>query len=139
MSSAARVTVNGILNIPLYDQTINFLQGTGGTISANNFSINNGGTFSGQINATTSLNLTGALIQASTVDTKLNSIMIVPDSSRLIYTFLTGMGMVNTLGSTFVNNATVTGFMNFIGDFTNLGILRDSQSRIFSRSDCYRW
>jgi autotransporter-associated beta strand protein len=50
LSSGATVNDDGILNLPGYNQTISVLNGSGGTVIANNFQVNNGGTFSsGQI------------------------------------------------------------------------------------------
>ena len=60
----------------------------------------------------------------------INGKLIVPDSSSLNYTTLTGSGIVDSLGSVFVNRAgaTIRGYLSFSGNFTNLGTFAPGNS-----------
>ena len=76
------------------------------------------------LNSNSTLDLsTNAVLQTTTIQQNPGSILIVPTSSHLTYTLLTGYGNVNTLGNLFTNIGTVTGFEIFSNDFENLGTL----------------
>lgn len=196
LSSGANVNVAGTLNVNGASQIINTLNGTG-TVFANAFQIQNGGTFSGQFDATaftvaggilifsgatsftesvtinngaewslingtvaqnaldvvvqaggflnvaTTANLTignnlinNGLVQLDTtgsikavdIITGGGSTIIVPDSSKLTYTLLTGNGTINSLGGTFINLATVRGNLTFLNNFLNEGVFQPGSS-----------
>ncbi len=78
-------------------------------------------------NGIVQLDTTGS-ITAIDIITGAGSTIIVPDSSRLTYTLLTGNGTINSLGNTFVNLGTVGGNLTFLNNFTNQGILSPGTS-----------
>ena len=51
--------------------------------------------------------------------------IVVPNSSNLNYSLLTGYGSVDSQGNTFVNplGSTVSGYVHFLNNFTNYGTL----------------
>lgn len=70
----------------------------------------------------------GGVLAVNIINTASNSTVIVPDSSNLNYVVLTGNGIVNTQGNTFVNNQKVSGFITILGNFNNNGILAPGNS-----------
>ncbi len=101
------VQAGGILNVA-----------TGANLTTGNNLINNG---------LVQLDTTGS-IKAVDIITGGGSTIIVPDSSKLTYTLLTGNGTINSLGNTFVNLATVGGNLTFLNNFTNEGVLSPGTS-----------
>jgi autotransporter-associated beta strand protein len=136
--SEAIDTLNGSGVVELGSNTLSVNQGTfGGSVSGSGGLIKNSprtlflsgnNTYTGptDINAGI-LNLTGTL-HSDVVTVAGGAVLQVPNSSSLIYHLLTGNGTVDSLGNTFVNNATVTGFLTFTGNFTNNGLLRPGYS-----------
>lgn len=198
LSTAANLNLNGVLNVNGATQTVHTLNGSG-TLIANTFQINNGGTYFGSMNTTSliagggTLNFSGANIfsnfinlnsgsilnaiantkisngtditvqpsasmninsgtqvvtggnfvlksqalvsldgigslKANQIIAEAGSVITLPDSSKLTYQLLTGNGMINSQGNTFINLGTVGGNLTFLNNFTNQGTLSPGNS-----------
>jgi len=102
-------------------------------LSNGNLNVNTGGNLNALGNVTLNSNgvidiqTSGSLI-AEVITASENSTIIIPDSSGLTYTLLTGSGIIDTQGNTFTNNSAVAGFLIFNGNFTNMGSLSPGNS-----------
>jgi fibronectin-binding autotransporter adhesin len=98
LSNTATVIVDGTLALSAFDQTINILNGTNGTIFANNFTVNGGGTFSGAITATTSFTVGGSTLNL--FNTQLTTGALLLNTAATLN--FSGAGLA-TIGSTTLN------------------------------------